>query len=275
MATTAETLLQEYAEGKREFQSSYLAKADLSQKTLQGSDLGFSYLSGANLFATNLVAVNLGFAFLGYAYLGYSYLSYSNFSYAYLCNADLSNADLSNANFSNADLTNVKFNGAKLTGAKFDGAKLTGADFKDAKLDGVIFPETPAPALASGQFSVPAIQITGVNFTNPVNAEITVVFTPSGWWSLAGTGREWACTSAGYIHPSLDGHKRNSLYPNCNLGSLVAVSQLSNAVTVIDNVKRIRMKPNESLTFLMNDDKACYRDNQGSVTVSWAAVVTS
>lgn len=275
MVTTPQALLQEYAAGKRDFKYSYLSQADLSQKTLYGSDLGFSYLFGANLFGSNLVAVNLGYAFLANAYLGYSNLSYSNLSYAYLCNADLSNADLSNANFSYADLTNAKFTGAKLTGVNFTGAILKGADFKDAKFDGVTFPDTAAPVLASGQFVVPANQIAGVNFTNPVNAEITVVFTSSGWWSLCGTGREWACTSAGYIHPSLDGHKLNSPYPTCNLGSLVAVSKLSNAVTVIDSVKRIRLKPNETLTFLMNDDKGCYGDNQGSLTVSWAATVTS
>lgn len=233
---SAEQLLQEYAKPERNFAGSYLANAQLSGKTLSGS------------------------------YLGYSYLGNANFS----------NTDLSNADFTNANLTGANFNGATLKGTKFTNAILKDADFKGAKLDGVIFSDTPAPVLASGQFQVQAIQPAGVPFTNPINAEVTIVFTPSGTWSLAGYNNDaWVCTSAGRVGPSFDAHRPYSPYPAYLLGALVAGSNLSNTGTLIDGEKRIRMKPNETLTFLMNDNRNGYADNTGALTVTWKALATS
>jgi hypothetical protein len=274
MATTAQTLLQDYAAGKKDFPYTYLPGAILTQTNLSEANLSYSYLSGAQLWASIWGGVKLSFAFLANASLNSSYLGYADLRCACLSNADLSNANLTNANFTGADLSGAKFNGATLAGANFTGAILKGADFTGAKLDGVIFPDTTPPVLASGKLEVPAGQQSGVNFTNPVNAEITIVFTPTGTWSAYGTDNNFVCTSAGLVGSMYDVYQQNSPYPKYNLGALLAVSNLSSVVTPLDAEKRIRLKPNETLTFQMNDDRRYYADNRGSITVSWAAVVT-
>jgi hypothetical protein len=275
MATTAQTILQDYAAGKKEFPYTYLPGAILTQTTLVEANLSYSYLPAAQLWFSNLGGVKLSFAFLANASLANSYLGYADLRSACLSNADLSNANLSNANFSDANLTGAKFTGATLAGVNFTGAILKGADFTGAKLDGVIFPDTTVPALASGKFDVSANQIAGVNFTNPVNAEVTVVFTPSGRWTVVGQGNDAVCTSAGLILFGWDPYKKNAPYPNYNLGALVAASNVSNVGIAIDSEKQIRMKPGETLTFLMNDDRSYYGDNVGAITVSWKVLVTS
>jgi hypothetical protein len=275
MATTAQTLLQDYAAGKKDFPYTYLPSAILTQTTLFEANLSYSYMPYAQLWFSNLGGVKLSFAFLPNASLANSYLGYADLRSACLSNADLSNADLTGADLSGADLSGAKFSGATLAGVNFTGAILDGADFTGAKFDGVIFPDTNVPVLASSKFDVPANQIAGVSFTNPVNAEVTVVFTPSGRWTVVGRGDNAVCTSAGLILFWTDPHKNNAPYPNYNLGALVAASNVSNVGIAIDSEKRVRMKPNETLTFMMNDDRRHYGDNVGAITVSWKVLVTS
>ena len=275
MATTAASIIQDYAAGKKEFLYTYLPGAILTQTTLVEANLSYSYLPASQLWLSNLGGVKLSFAFLANASLVKSYLGYADLRSACLSNADLSNADLTNANFSGANLTGAKFSGATLAGVDFTGAILNGADFTGAKFDGVIFPDTNVPVLASNKFDVPANQMAGVNFTNPVNAEVTVVFTPSGRWTVVGRGNDAVCTSAGLIFYGWDPYQIQAPYPNYNLGALVATSNVSNVGIAIDSEKRVRMKPGETLTFIMNDDRRYYADNVGAITVSWKVLVTS
>ncbi|MBW4496625.1 MAG: pentapeptide repeat-containing protein [Oscillatoria princeps RMCB-10] len=271
MATTAQTILEQYGAGKRDFLYLYLPDADLSNfKNLSGANFSYSYLLGAKLWGSFLIQSSLTYTFLGYAQLQGASLVKADLTYAYLCNADLSKADLTGASLRHADLTN-----ANLSGAKLGGADLTGATLNGAKFDGATFDGGTPPVLDSGSFDVEAKNPAGVKFTNPINGDISIIFTPSGKWSAAAAGSIFACTASGLVGDTFKVYQNNSPYPQYNLGSLVAASAESKVATLIDTEKRIRVKPNETLTFMMNDDKACYGDNTGSLTVSWKAIPAS
>ena len=82
---TADQLLTDYSQGKRDFQNADLSGANLSDADLSGADLSDADLSGANL-----------------------------------SDADLSGADLSDADLRFADLSDANLSGANLRGAVSD-----------------------------------------------------------------------------------------------------------------------------------------------------------
>lgn len=95
---TVATLLEKYAQGRRDFIRAELSDADLPGVNLKGSDLSYADLSAANLCGANLRGT------------------------------DLSYCDLSQANLTDADLRGSLLMSANLRGANLQGAKLEKAD---------------------------------------------------------------------------------------------------------------------------------------------------
>ncbi|WP_017721367.1 pentapeptide repeat-containing protein [Kamptonema formosum] len=270
MVTTAQTILDQYGAGKRDFLYLYLPDVDLSNfKNLSGANFSYSYLLGAKLWGSFLIQSSLNYTFLGYAQLQGASLVKADLTYAYLCNADLSKADLTGASLRHADLTNANLSGAKLGGADLTGATLKGANFKGASFEG----GTPY-VLASGKFEVQANQPGGVKFTNPVDGDVSIVCTPLGKWSAYTATSNFVCDASGLVGPDYTVYQKNSPYPQYNLGALVAASADLSVATLVNTEKQIPMKPNETLIFMMNDDKRYYADNTGYLTVNWKAIPT-
>ncbi len=97
---SAATLVESYAQGKRDFSKAELGNADLQGINLKGSDLSYADFSEANLSGANLRGTDLSFA---------------DFSQANLKDADLRGALLMSANLRQADLK-----GANLEKADYD-----------------------------------------------------------------------------------------------------------------------------------------------------------
>ncbi len=125
-------LLEQYAQGQRDFNSAKLSSVDL-----KGADLNDVNLSKANLQQANLTRASLTGANLSSLQNGYN----ANFSWADLSGTDLSHANVSSANFRHANLDSAKFsqtnlNSANLTNASLKNAILVRADLTSANLSG-------------------------------------------------------------------------------------------------------------------------------------------
>lgn len=119
-----QTLLEEYARGRRDFSGENLAQIDLSGCNLTSIDL-----REANLHQANLAGAILSPANLQHANLQETCLRHAN-----LNQADLERANLTDAVLSAADLREGKLRGASLVRARFIGADLRGAILQDAVL---------------------------------------------------------------------------------------------------------------------------------------------
>lgn len=97
--SSATTLVESYAAGKRDFSKAELGNADLQGINLKGSDLSYADLSEANLNSANLRGTDLSFADLGQANLRDADLRGALLMSANLCQADLKGANLEKADY--------------------------------------------------------------------------------------------------------------------------------------------------------------------------------
>ncbi|EDX85855.1 protein kinase domain [Synechococcus sp. PCC 7335] len=121
---TAQSLIDAYAKGYRDFSDQILTQLDLYKQTF--ADARFAK---ANLREANLTSVDLSNTNLGQANLTRAILKNAKLVSAYLADANLEGADLRGANLSKANLDSAKLDGANLCGAN-----LTGATLSDAQL---------------------------------------------------------------------------------------------------------------------------------------------
>lgn len=175
---------------QRDFRSSYLPSANLSQQELASIDLSGSGLFASNFAVSNLLAANLGYAYLGYAYFGYANLDYAYLSHAYLADADFSYANLNYADLSYAYLDAAKLRETNLIKANLSytylvGADLTNANLTDANLTGAIL----TGAILTGA------NLTGVTLTTEQNNSLAQPI----WYSLH-QGKSSTTTSNTYVN---------------------------------------------------------------------------
>ncbi|MEH2010988.1 pentapeptide repeat-containing protein [Nostoc sp.] len=97
--SSAATLVESYAAGKRDFSKAELSDADLQSINLKGSDLSYADLSEANLSGANLRGTDLSFADLSQANLKDTDLRGTLLMSANLCQADLKGANLEKADY--------------------------------------------------------------------------------------------------------------------------------------------------------------------------------
>jgi uncharacterized protein YjbI with pentapeptide repeats len=111
------------------FRSKKMTSAYLPNVVMNGADLSYAHLVGANLEGVHLEKdpVSGSVARLQGTYLRVSSLKDAKLSNAILYGADLRRANLTGADLSNADLRHADLRGANLTNAKLDGMK-TDAD---------------------------------------------------------------------------------------------------------------------------------------------------
>ncbi len=121
-------------ENKNEMPS--FKNADLRNAQLEGYDLWWVKLLGANLEGANLRKSKLKQADLRRAVLTHANLEGANLSFARFKEADLKGAQLQNANLCAADLSNADLDGANLIGANLTRANLVETNFHNAILDG-------------------------------------------------------------------------------------------------------------------------------------------
>ncbi len=121
---TAQSLVESYEKGHRDFSEQVFSQLDLHKQTLAGARFSKAMFVKANLTGADLSNTNFSRANLGQASLRNAKLIS-----AYLCGARLEGADLRGANLSKASLDL-----AVLTDANLCGADLTGATLSDAQL---------------------------------------------------------------------------------------------------------------------------------------------
>jgi uncharacterized protein YjbI with pentapeptide repeats len=135
-----EELLQQYADGERDFSHIFREGGNLSGQDLCGIDLTNSVMAEMNFTHTKLDS----------AILEKTHFGQSDLTGASLQGADLSHACLGHAELGSANLMNAKLVGAYLSGASLHYANLVGADLTDAiiegtYLEGAIFGNTVMP----------------------------------------------------------------------------------------------------------------------------------
>ena len=135
----ANELLQNYADGLRDFSEAKLASLSLLGEKLCHINLEAAILSDVNLvnadlFNAKLSKARFSRANLSKADLGEADLREANLQGANLRDANLRGATLTNANLSETDLSNACLSGAKLSGVNLVAARLTGANLKSASL---------------------------------------------------------------------------------------------------------------------------------------------
>ncbi len=135
----ANELLQNYANGLRDFSEAELVclslvGAKLCHINLEAAILNDVNLVKADLFNARLAKVGFARANLSKADLGEADLREANLQGANLKGANLRGATLINANLSETDLSGACLSGAKLSGVNLMGAKLAGANLKSASL---------------------------------------------------------------------------------------------------------------------------------------------
>jgi uncharacterized protein YjbI with pentapeptide repeats len=133
-----------------------LRSAKLEEAKLEGAELGYSLLGGANFSSAHLEKADLtggvqaqGASFLIASLQGADFtgaqLQAADFSSANLEGASLNYAHLEAAVLRDADLSAASLNRARLEGADLTGAKVTGADFRGASI-WMTRPPAPDPA---------------------------------------------------------------------------------------------------------------------------------
>lgn len=136
---TAEELIRQYGEGRRDFRGEIVRDAKLSGAKLAEAnlcimDLSRSDLSRADLRLTNLARTNLSGSNLSGADLSEARLSMSSLSGANLSGANLSGANLTRAKIDKADLSRADLRGANLTKAILSESDLSWADIRGTDL---------------------------------------------------------------------------------------------------------------------------------------------
>ncbi len=126
---TAADLLQQYAQGERNF-----AGVVLNECTLSGAKLPHIILKQASLKVVNLSTANLSHSNLQQATLNVSRLSGANLSQAQLQYAQLNVANLIRAVLVGADLSHASMIRAELLRADLSNANLTGVNLQEADL---------------------------------------------------------------------------------------------------------------------------------------------
>jgi uncharacterized protein YjbI with pentapeptide repeats len=135
----ANLLCNGYKSGHRDFP--YL---DLQAIAMQGCNLSYANLRGANFKRSDLSKSNLKGIDLSKAHLNSTNLRNVDLRGALLHHATLAWASLSEANLQGADLSGASFDaanlcGANLQGADLSGAYLRGAELSEANLNGAYF----------------------------------------------------------------------------------------------------------------------------------------
>ena len=125
---TAQSLLESYEKGQRDFSEQVFSQLDLHKQTLSGARFSKAMFVKANLTGTDLSNTNFSRANLGQASLKNAKLTS-----AYLCGAKLEGADLRGANLSKASLESAILKDANLCGADLTGATLSDAQLSVAK----------------------------------------------------------------------------------------------------------------------------------------------
>lgn len=121
---TANEVINQYKQGRRDFSQANLYRLDLQEANLNRS-----------IFRTaQLIQVNFQKADLREADFANAILRRTSLREAKLHNAFFSNADLQKADFCKADLTLANFQNAKLAEANFCGANLTNAKITEKQL---------------------------------------------------------------------------------------------------------------------------------------------
>ncbi|MBF2035190.1 MAG: pentapeptide repeat-containing protein [Leptolyngbyaceae cyanobacterium T60_A2020_046] len=158
---TPEAILEQYAQGKRDFSDLVLnectlagaqipniilrraslsivnlSTANLSRSQLQHATLNVSRLSGANLSQAQFQHAQLNVANLIRAILVGANLSDASLIRAELLRADLSNANLTKANLQEADLREARLRWTRLKGANLSQCDLRNSSLLGANLDG-------------------------------------------------------------------------------------------------------------------------------------------
>jgi serine/threonine protein kinase, bacterial len=128
MKLDAETILNAYAQGRRDF-----AQQNLSLLNLQEADLSGGIFHQAKLLKVNLLGANLSNTNFGRANLAHAVLRDVNLGRSYLSYANLEGADLRGADLSYASLTYANLKGANLCGANLLNAKVTEEQLAQAK----------------------------------------------------------------------------------------------------------------------------------------------
>lgn len=116
----AETVLNSYVKGRRDFAQQNLSQLQLVEANLEGGIFHQSKLRKTNLQKANLAGTDFGRASLAGANL-----RDANLGRAYLSGADLEGADLRGADLSHANLSQANLKGANLCGANLSNAKIS------------------------------------------------------------------------------------------------------------------------------------------------------
>lgn len=156
-ALNVQRLLEEYAEGQRDFVAARIVDSDfeglnlpyidLSATTLRGASFRESNLEVATITNADFTRTNFRDSNLREAVLQETVFREADFRGAVVTYADFSFSDLSYANFEGVDLRKAHLNGVNLTGANLrdtdlrgtnlTNANLTGADLTDALVDDI------------------------------------------------------------------------------------------------------------------------------------------
>jgi hypothetical protein len=114
-----------------------------------------------------------------------------------------------------------------------------------------------------GSFTVDAKFDPGATFRNGSATQATFEFAAKGEWSFA--------AAAGMLGPGgADAPASpNSILPGARSFALVARRD-DGTVEFAGNQYRVNLKPNETISFCMNEVSGSFGDNRGSLTVTWS-----
>jgi hypothetical protein len=115
----------------------------------------------------------------------------------------------------------------------------------------------------SGTFTVDARSDPGATFENNSAAEATFEFAAKGQWSFA--------EAAGMLGPNgADAPAgANFVLPGVRSFALVA-KRADGTVQLLGERSTLTLKPNETISFCMNEMSGTFGDNRGSLTVQWS-----
>lgn len=130
-------------------------------------------------------------------------------------------------------------------------------------------PEASTSAMAlddlkSGRFVVDAKTDPGAKFENGFAGETVFEFEAKGEWSFA--------VKAGMLGPGgADAEAgANHILPGARIFALVAKRE-DGTVEFVGDRYSVSLKPNESISFSMNEASGSFGDNRGSLSVNWSA----
>jgi hypothetical protein len=115
----------------------------------------------------------------------------------------------------------------------------------------------------SGTFTVEANFDPGATFQNASETEETFEFTTQGEWTFA--------VGAGMLSPSGadDPASANFVLPGARSFAMVAKRE-DGTIEFAGELFITRLKPNETVSFSMNETMGSFGDNYGSLTVHWS-----